>query len=151
MLRHKMVVSNVSEFAEDKNFLPIIADDVKSAKKIIFTSGKLYYDLHQYRIDNNISDVAIIRIEQYYPFHSEMMINILKQHKDAKSFTWAQEEPKNMGAWSFIRDYLDECISNVYDMQHVKYVGRNASATTATGFEKDHNYEQEKLIKESFL
>lgn len=151
MLRHKMVVSNISEFTEDKNFLPIINDNIKGAKKIIFTSGKLYYDLHQYRIDNNISDVAIIRVEQYYPFHCEMMINVLKQHKDAKSFIWAQEEPKNMGAWSFIRDYLNECIDEVYNLQSIKYVGRDASATTATGLEKDHNYEQEIVIKSCFL
>ncbi len=143
LLRHPLVKSNLEEFT-DAGFKTIIGDNLTDATKtdkVVITSGKLYYEL----LDKKPETTALIRVEQFYPFDSSLLKTELAKFKKAKSFTWAQEEPKNMGAWSFIRDYLDEACG-----AKVNCVARPASPSPASGYLKIHNKEQEKLIKDIF-
>lgn len=150
LLRHKLVVSNLADFDEKSHFKPIICDTIEpcSVKKIVITSGKLYYDLLEKRMEKNCNDIAIIRIEQYYPFASEVFEKEIAKYKNANSICFAQEEPKNMGAWNFIRDYISESMQNVDMNLKLEYVGRKASASPATGFEKQHKIEQEEIVSQ---
>lgn len=153
LLRHKLVVSDLNDFSENSGFKPIISDDLedcKAIRKVVVTSGKLYYDLLEYRTENKINDVAIVRIEQYYPFASEIFEVELLKYSNAKSVIFAQEEPKNMGSWSFIRDYIEESMEKVGIKSKLEYIGRSASASPATGFEKVHKKEQESVITGAF-
>lgn len=147
LFRHKLVNSTMKEFTEGE-FKPILSDLVenkKTAKKVIFTSGKVFYDLHEAReLAGKQAEIAIIRIEQYYPFASEIVKQELSGFKVAKEFLWVQEEPKNMGAWSFIRDYLTDATN-----AKVSYVGRSAKPSPATGFASVHAREQKELIAEA--
>ncbi len=143
LLRHPLVKSNIEDFTNE-GFKTIIGDattDAKKVENIIITSGKFYYEL----LDKKPDNTAIIRIEQYYPFDSVLLKKELSKYSGIKSITWAQEEPKNMGAWTFIRDYLEEAFDG-----KVKCVARSASPSPATGYLKFHNKEQEKLIKQVF-
>ena len=143
LLRHPLVKSNLEDFT-DAGFKTIIGDNLTDATKtdkVVITSGKLYYEL----LDKKPETTALIRVEQFYPFDSSLLKTELAKFKKAKSFTWAQEEPKNMGAWSFIRDYLDEACG-----AKVNCVARPASPSPASGYLKIHNKEQEKLIKDIF-
>lgn len=143
LLRHPLVVSAVKDFTQG-SFQEIITDNSKlDAKRIVITSGKIYYDILSERNAIN-SNVAIIRIEQYYPFNSALLKQFISEFKNAKEVVWLQEEPKNMGAWSFIRDYLQECTDIT-----VKYCGRKASPSPATGFTYVHTKEQKSIINEA--
>jgi 2-oxoglutarate dehydrogenase E1 component len=143
LLRHPLVKSNIEDFTNE-GFKTIIGDattDAKKVENIVITSGKFYYEL----LDKKPDNTAIIRIEQYYPFDSVLLKKELSKYSGVKSITWAQEEPKNMGAWTFIRDYLEQAFDG-----KVKCVARSASPSPATGYLKFHNKEQEKLIKQVF-
>ncbi|MDA0617521.1 MAG: hypothetical protein O3A66_02230 [Proteobacteria bacterium] len=142
LLRHPLVVSQSKDFTKG-SFQEVIGDEKTSAKKIVITSGKVYYDILAEREKTN-ADVAIIRIEQYYPFNSDLLKAELAKFKNAKAICWLQEEPKNMGAWSFIRDYLQEAT-----LFPVKYCGRVASPSPATGFASVHAKEQAEIIAEA--
>ncbi len=142
LLRHPLVVSTIKDFTQ-RSFQEIIPDEKSNAVKVVITSGKVYYDILAER-DSQNANVAIIRIEQYYPFNTDLLKSILANFKNAKEIVWLQEEPKNMGAWSFIRDYLQEC-TNI----PVKYCGRKASPSPATGFASVHTKEQKAIIAEA--
>lgn len=146
LLRHKLVVSSMKDFTNSE-FLPIIDDNFenkKTAKKIIFTSGKVFYDLYEEReVLKKQSDVAIIRIEQYYPLNTAKLKDIVSTYSSAKEFVWLQEEPKNMGAWGFIKDYLLDLFGKVL------YIGRTSKPSPATGFASVHAKEQKDIILES--
>jgi 2-oxoglutarate dehydrogenase E1 component len=142
LLRHPKVMSPIKDFESKNNFLPIIEDaSVKSARKVLFCSGKIFYDLDDYKIANNISDVAIVRVEQLYPLPEKKMRDIMKKFKDA-SFFWVQEESANMGAWNYILNY--------FRRDPIEFIGRKASASPATGFKKVHDIQQEEIIKKAF-
>jgi 2-oxoglutarate dehydrogenase E1 component len=145
LLRHKLVNSPMKEFTGGE-FKPIISEEEnkKTAKKIIFTSGKIYYDAFEERENlGKKSEIAIIRIEQYYPFDTETLKKEVSEFKSAKEFIWLQEEPKNMGAWSFVRDYLSEVCGKIV------YVGRDAKPSPATGFASVHAKEQVAIISQA--
>ena len=150
ILRNKMAVSDFSEFDEGTTFQPILDDkevNHKKIRKVVLCSGKVYYDLLSYKQENKIQDVAIVRLEQYYPFPEFEFIEAISNYKSAQEFVWCQEEPKNMGAWSFIRDYLDEMLLSSGIDKNIKYSGRKASASPAVGYLKVHNDEQLELVK----
>lgn len=153
LLRHKLAVSDLKDFTEESNGFKKIIDDVlvdkKQVKKLVLCSGKVYYDLLEARDSQKRRDVALVRIEQYYPFPQHELIEILKQYSAATEVIWCQEEPKNQGAWFYIRAYLELCLSEAKSKSHVKYVGRPEAASTAAGYAKMHKTEQEKLIKEA--
>ncbi|MGZ0709948.1 2-oxoglutarate dehydrogenase E1 component [Coraliomargarita sp. W4R53] len=147
LLRHKDCVSKVENFA-DNEFWSILDDETitrKTAKRIIFCSGKLYYDLTAHREENKIKDTAIIRIEQLYPLNTDLLERIAANYPKAKSIVWCQEEPKNMGAWSFIAPRLMESIGKL-----PAYAGRKESASPAVGSLAVHRHEQKKLIEKAF-
>lgn len=137
LLRHKMAISNLSELASDTSFIPVIDDNVsnkESVREIILCTGKIYYELLAKR--DNIKNIAIIRIEQLYPWPEEELSNIMNSYKYVNNIIWCQEEPCNMGAWSFVSNKI----------KNLHYTGRKESASPATGYLSIHNKEQEQLI-----
>jgi 2-oxoglutarate dehydrogenase E1 component len=139
LLRHPLCVSDLSDF--EGSFKDIIADDkVTKARKVLFCTGKIYYDLLQAREEKQISDVAIVRIEQLYPLPEWILENIIKQYEGAE-FCWVQEEPKNQGYWMHLLGY-DWPVK-------LNYIGRHASASPATGFKKMHDKEQAAIVAQA--
>jgi 2-oxoglutarate dehydrogenase E1 component len=149
LLRLPEAKSSLQELTEG-NYNEVIDDasiqDKTKAARLIFCSGKVYYDLLHYKKENNIEDAALIRLEQYYPFPEEELINIISSYKNASVFVWAQEEPQNMGAWNFLRYRMEELLNG----NKIKYAGRTASASPAVGSLKTHQLTQAKLVKEAF-
>jgi 2-oxoglutarate dehydrogenase E1 component len=150
LLRKKQVACDIEEFVDGTSFKRIIpetqglvADD--KMRKVVLCSGKVYYDVAEKREEDGIKDVAIIRVEQLYPFPKEEVLQQLGRYKNA-DFAWLQEEPKNMGAWLFIRAYLDEALAELGHDKRVDYVGRISAASPATGFYKVHNVEQADIV-----
>ena len=142
-LRHPGSYSLISDFT-DGSFKEVIDDaeaKVKKVKRVLFCSGKIFFDLHEYKTRNNIEDTTIVRLEQLYPLPVKQLQDLVAKYGKAE-WTWVQEEPMNMGAASFLRMNLD---SFAY-----KIVARSASASTATGFSKVHAAEQESIIKRAF-
>lgn len=132
LLRHPMVLSKTEEF-EKGGFNEIIDDQLVSeslAERIVFTSGRLYYDLEKHKIENGLTNIAIVRLEQLYPVPVEKINKILKKYKKATSLVWAQDEPENMGAWPFIQRKLG----------HLGFVPatRRESASPAVGLMEKH-------------
>jgi 2-oxoglutarate dehydrogenase E1 component len=143
ILRHKLVVSDFTEMDSGTYFKPVIEeidDDIKDVDRVVICSGKVYYDLLEERRSRNIKNTAIIRIEEYYPFPASELTKALKVYKNPK-IIWCQEEPKNMGAWHYIRSYLDDAIGD-----KIEYIGRRESASPAVGSVYVHNQEQKALI-----
>jgi 2-oxoglutarate dehydrogenase E1 component len=150
LLRHPEAKSSKKEFLSG-TFKEIIddasADNKKKIKRLIFTSGKVYYELNKFRKDNKRADTAIIRIEQFYPFKTEMIRDIIHSYSNADKVFWVQEEPKNMGAWNFLWHRLQE-IS--LPGQKIYYSGRPESASPAVGSAKVSNQQQEELIRNAY-
>ena len=153
LLRKKEVFSKIEEFGVGTTFQKVIGEvgKLKAAdkiRKVVICSGKVYYDIAEKRDADKVDDVAVIRLEQFYPFPFADMQKELGKYKNAE-FVWAQEEPKNMGGWLFVRAFLDETLEKVGFKKRVSYVGRLAAASPATGFYKVHNKEQDDLVKQA--
>ena len=118
---------------------------VDNVKRIIFCSGKVYYDLLNYRNDRKIDDAAIIRIEQLYPLAEKKLREMLKPFPKNAKFVWCQEEPENMGAWTFIEPRLRTLFCT-----EIAYAGREASASPAVGALARHKREQARLVADAF-
>ena len=147
LLRHKDCVSKVENFT-DNEFWSILDDELvtkKTAKRVVFCSGKVYYDLSAYREANKIKDTAIVRLEQFYPLNTDLLKRINANYPKAKDIVWCQEEPKNMGGWTFIAPRLMETIECM-----PRYAGRAEAASPAVGSLALHKREQAKLVKEAF-
>ena len=116
-------------------------------KKVVMCSGKIYYDLVEAREKNKKDKVIFVRLEQLYPFPAKTLANVLKRYKNAE-FIWCQEEPKNMGAWNTVRNYIERTLEiiNIKDI-NVKYVGRKASSSTATGNANKHLAQQKEILE----
>ncbi len=153
LLRHKSATSTLDEFV-DLNFRPLIAESAKlvaaeKVRKVVLCSGKVYFDLLEAREARKINDVALIRLEQLYPFPSKELAAELKKYKNAE-VVWCQEEPKNMGAWKFVDDLIEEVLLDVkHKTARPKYVGRIACASPATGYGSYHAKEQKALIEDA--
>ena len=116
----------------------------KKIEKVVICSGKIYFDLLEAREKSKNDKVVFIRIEQLYPFPAKTLAKVLKRYQNA-NFIWCQEEPKNMGAWNTVRNYIDRTLEIIeFKNKKVKYNGRNASSTTATGNYNKHLAEQKK-------
>lgn len=154
LLRHKMAVSRLEEMQAGTGFQPVIGEVDKLAsdarvQRLVLCSGKVYYDLLEARRERKIRDVAIVRVEQYYPFPGELLAAELKKYKNAK-LIWCQEEPKNNGAWFFMQPRLNDLLEELdHPAGRVIYAGRAESASPATGYLKIHQLEQNKLINEA--
>jgi len=142
LLRHPKVVSPVKDFTTG-SFSEIIADNAtaKDVKKVILCSGKIYYDLLEKKEKEKRKDVSILRIEQLHPFPTKQVNKVLDKYKNAE-LIWCQEEPENMGYWSFIQ--------RAYKEKDLKLISRKASASPATGYAKVHQQEQEEIINSAF-
>jgi 2-oxoglutarate dehydrogenase E1 component len=121
---------------------------IKPAKiqKLVFCSGKVYYDLKKGLEESKNDSIAIIRVEQLYPFPDKEIKEAIGIFSNAKSFVWAQEEPKNQGSWHFLQDRLESLLPN---NSRLGYAGRKESASPAAGHLKIHNKEQADLVKEA--
>ncbi|HJQ36449.1 MAG TPA: multifunctional oxoglutarate decarboxylase/oxoglutarate dehydrogenase thiamine pyrophosphate-binding subunit/dihydrolipoyllysine-residue succinyltransferase subunit [Thermoanaerobaculia bacterium] len=141
LLRHPLAVSTVNELTNGR-FEPVLHDVATSDEvtRVIVTSGKVYYDLKQAR-DKANAKVAILRLEQYYPFPQPMLVEALKGYPNASELVWVQEEPRNMGAWPFLHERLAALHSNV------RYIGRPVAAAPATGSHHRHEEQQKALVE----
>jgi 2-oxoglutarate dehydrogenase complex dehydrogenase (E1) component-like enzyme len=129
-------------------FQPVIDDETITKKsdvtRIVLCSGKVYYDLDAARANPN---VALVRLEQFYPFPGNRLIELFAEYENAKEIFWTQEEPQNMGGWSFVEPRLREIKP---EKMTLRYVGRSASASPATGSYAIHNLEQQQIVDEAF-
>jgi len=142
LLRHPSAVSSLKDLTHGR-FSPVLddAEATTSAKKVIFCSGKIYYQLVARRQQINADDTAIIRVEMLHPFPEKALEEVVGRYKKAKDWVWVQEEPENMGAWQFMRPRLSPMLKKPLD-----YVGRNAAASPATGFPKIYKMEQDGIV-----
>ena len=148
LLRHKQATSDVSELAEGR-YREIIDDPTAQPQKVnrlVFCTGKVYFNLLEARDAAQKDDVALIRIEQLYPFAFKEAEKILARYTRAKEICWTQEEPQNQGAWDFIEPKLRKVIK---DGRAIPFIGRGPSASTATGVHKAHLAEQDKLVSQA--
>jgi 2-oxoglutarate dehydrogenase E1 component len=151
LLRHKLAVSSLADFTGESHFRRIISDlnppPEGETRRLVLCSGKLAYELIEARDAAKDSGVEIIRIEQLYPFPSEPLVKRLKAMPELTDLIWAQEEPKNNGAWHFVEDPLEQCLTESgHQGMRPQYAGRDASASPATGLAKRHAAEQAALI-----
>ncbi len=151
LLRYPSCVSSVKEFTVGgfKEVMDDVSADAKKVEKIAFCTGKIYYDLAEDRDKNGTDHIAIIRLEQLYPFPEKQLAGIFDKYKSAKSFVWVQEEPENMGAWTFImRMFMTHAKTSEI---RLSYIGRPESASPATGFSKAHAQQQQAIVEKLFL
>ena len=150
LLRHKEAVSTLEELA-DGTFQSVIGETekivAKNVKRVIVCSGKVYYELLAHRRDQDIKDVAIIRLEQQYPFPHDDFKAQLKKFSNAHEIVWCQEEPQNQGAWYRLMAYFR---ADVKPEQVLLYAGRAVSASPAVGYLSKHNLQQKELVESSF-
>jgi 2-oxoglutarate dehydrogenase E1 component len=151
LLRHKLAVSKLSDFTGESHFRRILSDlnppSAGETRRVVLCSGKLAYELMEARDGAGDLGVEIIRIEQLYPFPSEPLVKRLKAMPKLQDLVWAQEEPKNNGAWLFVEDLLEQCLADAgFKGMRPQYAGRDASASPATGLAKRHAAEQAALI-----
>jgi 2-oxoglutarate dehydrogenase E1 component len=142
LLRHPLAVSNLKDMTSG-SFREVVDDPdrLKSVRRILFCSGKIFYELLQKRRKIINSDAAIVRIEQFYPFPKTQLKAAAQKYKQAKKYFWVQEEPENMGAWFFVRPRLEKLTG-----KSIEYVGRKAAPSPATGFPNIYRKEQTAII-----
>ena len=150
LLTRPEAVSNKEDFLEGTCFQEMLPDVVEfknpdDIERVIFCSGKVFYDLVKYREESKIDNAAIIRIEQLYPFNGEMLERIISQYPKASKWVWAQEEPQNMGAYSYIRPNLESVLQT-----RISYAGRKPSSSPAAGSKAQHVREQNMLLNTAF-
>ena len=160
LLRHKRCISNLDDFTKKNSFHRILGDHSylndsnliklkkdKHIKKVVMCSGKIYFDLIEAREKSKNDKVVFIRIEQLYPFPVKQLGKQLKRYENA-NFYWCQEEPMNMGAWNTARHYIDRTLEIIQvKSENVKYIGRNAAASPATGNLNKHLAEQKEILE----
>jgi 2-oxoglutarate dehydrogenase E1 component len=151
LLRHKLAVSPLADMAEGSKFRFVIPeidaiDPPEKVKRVVICTGKVYYDLLQTRRDKGIADVAIIRLEQLYPFPIRSLAAALGTYPNAE-VVWCQEEPENMGGWWFADRRIETVLKNMdIAAKRPSYVGRDAAASPATGLARTHNAQQAALV-----
>ncbi|MGA2045681.1 MAG: 2-oxoglutarate dehydrogenase E1 component [Roseiarcus sp.] len=163
LLRHKRAVSSTAEFASGASFHRVLWDSAESHKgekirlardekirRVVLCTGKVYYDLYEDREKRGVDDVYLLRVEQIYPFPLKALVKELSRFKKAE-IVWCQEEPKNMGAWSFVEPYLEWVLGQVGGKsKRPRYAGRPASAATATGLMSKHLAQLKAFLDECF-
>ncbi len=167
LLRHKRVVSKLEDFGPRTSFHRVLWDDADESsgharsdepfvapdariKRVVLCSGKVYYDLFDARQNGGHSDVYILRVEQLYPFPARTLIHELSRFENLETVIWCQEEPKNMGAWTFVEPGLEWVLQHVSGKpRRAIYAGRAGSAATATGLASKHASEQKTLVTEA--
>lgn len=149
LLRHKLATSAIDDLAEG-HFHPVIGEidniDPKKVRRLVLCSGKVYYDLLAKRREREIEDIAIIRIEQLYPFPYDALNTVVAGFPNAEEFIWCQEEPRNQGAWYNIRHRLERVIG---ENNGLRYTGRAPAASPAVGYYSRHVKQQNQLVAEA--
>ncbi|MGB6441236.1 MAG: 2-oxoglutarate dehydrogenase E1 component [Methyloceanibacter sp.] len=162
LLRHKRVVSTLPQFGPGTSFHRVLWDDAQflegqsielkpdaEIKRVVLCSGKVYYDLYDEREKRGLDDVYLLRMEQLYPFPARALIQELTRFAEAE-MVWCQEEPKNMGAWTFIEPNLSWVLDHIgAKHRRPRYAGRPASASTASGLARKHQLELKTLLEEA--
>ena len=145
LLRHPLAVSKLDALVRD-HFQPVLDENaaVNSPEKILFCSGKIYYELFMRRKELEFYDIAIVRLEQLYPFPENQLKKVIQKYQDAKKWYWVQEEPENMGAWRFVRPRLQKLSGT-----SISYIGRQAASSPATGFPAIYKQEQSEIISQA--
>ena len=165
LLRHKQCVSNIEDFSKKNSFHRVLWDHAidpkskgfiklkkpKKIKKVILCSGKIYFDLVEAREKFKRDDIIFLRIEQLYPFPAKALAKELRPYIKNSKFYWCQEEPKNMGAWFSVRDYIQWTLDYIgANNNKISYIGRNTAASPATGYAKRHLSQQKEIIEKVF-
>ena len=165
LLRNKLCVSNLEDFGKKNSFHRVLWDHAidpkekgfinlkksKEIRKVILCSGKIYFDLLEAREKKKIDDVIIFRIEQLYPFPVKPLVKEIAKYAEKAKFYWCQEEPKNMGAWLLVRDYIQWTLKYIgAKNKEIMYIGRNPAASPATGYAKRHLAQQKAIIGQVF-
>jgi 2-oxoglutarate dehydrogenase E1 component len=151
LLRHKLAVSSLADFAEGSYFNTVIGEvdpiaDPANVKRVVLCTGKVYYDLLAERRSRGAADVAILRLEQIYPFPALTLSKLMAPYRNA-DLVWCQEEPENMGAWRFVDRRLESVLNKLGGVvRRPVYVGRVEAASPATGLAKVHASEQAALV-----
>jgi len=153
LLRHKRAVSKLSEMGDGTSFHRVLWDEGEfvadsKIRRVVLCSGKVYYDLAEERDKRGIKDVYILRCEQLYPYPEKALEIELKRFPNA-DVVWCQEEPKNMGSWTYIREPLEDHVAKLGYKGKVLYAGRAAAAAPATGLARKHVAEQAALVDEA--
>ncbi|RUT29310.1 2-oxoglutarate dehydrogenase E1 component [Arsenicitalea aurantiaca] len=165
LLRHKRAVSALVEMGPDSCFHRLLWDDAEAPgapktsiklksddkiRRVVLCSGKVYYDLLEDREKRGVDDVYLLRLEQLYPFPAKALLDELNRFSNAE-IVWCQEEPKNMGAWAFVQPYIDWVLEQMgRPGQRPRYIGRPASASTATGLMRTHLLQLQTFLDEAF-
>lgn len=162
LLRHKRCISRLEEFGPGSSFHRVLWDDAemlpdqkiklvsdKEIKRVVMCTGKVYYDLYEERERREINDIYLLRVEQLYPFPAKSLITELSRFPQAE-IVWCQEEPKNMGSWTFMEPNIEWVLDHVgARYRRAEYAGRPASASTASGLMSRHNQELNQLLSEA--
>jgi len=163
LLRHKKAVSSLADFAEGSAFHRVLHDDAEHGRhtevrlvpdaqirRVLLCSGKVYYDLLDEREKRGINDVYLMRLEQFYPWPVKSLTTELARFANAE-LVWCQEEPKNMGGWTFVDPWLELTLSRMkIAAKRARYVGRPASASTAAGLLSRHTKELQTFLAQAF-
>jgi len=164
LLRHKRAVSNLEDFGPGNSFHRVMIDGAEAGcdvggitllpdekiTRVIACSGKVYFDLIERRAVEKRNDIYIVRLEQFYPWPIKSISEVLNRFTNAE-LVWCQEEPKNMGGWTFVSPWIDLTLEKLeVRAKRARYVGRPASASTAAGQMKRHNAELEAFLTEAF-
>jgi 2-oxoglutarate dehydrogenase E1 component len=161
LLRHKLAISDASDFTTGSSFHRVLWDDAEKGhsdttlapddkiKRVVISSGKVYFDLLEERDSRGIDDVYLLRLEQFYPFPALALMKELERFKGAE-IVWCQEEPKNQGAWTFVEPNLEWVLTRI-GASHTRprYAGRSASASPATGLASQHKAQQSALVNDA--
>ncbi len=150
LLTRAEAISQESDFLPGTCFQEILPDpktfgDTNNVTRVVFCSGKVYYDLAVAREEKGVENTAILRVEQLYPFNNEMVVALLSQYPNASTFVWCQEEPANMGAWTYIAPRLEELLG-----KKALYAGRDRASSPAAGSKAMHYREQKALLSDAF-
>ena len=149
LLKAKFASSPIEDFTNGE-FLPVIGDqgnlDAKKVKRVLMCAGQVYYDLLAGRSERDIKDIAIVRIEQLYPFPTEELKAEIEKYPNAREVMWVQEEPRNQGAWHQIRHRLEACM---HPKQTLLYAGRTSSASPAVGYMSKHTAQLKTFVEEA--
>ena len=151
LLRHKRAVSTLEDMGPDSTFHRLLWDDAQyiedatiklvpdeKIRRVVLCSGKVYYDLYEEREKRGIDDIYLLRVEQIYPFPAKALTTELRRFREA-DMVWCQEEPKNMGAWTFVEPYIEWVLNQIgARVRRPRYAGRAAAAATATGLMSKH-------------
>lgn len=161
LLRHKKAVSRAEDFTTGSSFHRVLWDDAQygnsdlklksddKIRRVVISSGKVYYDLLEERDARGLDDVYLLRLEQFYPFPAMSLMKELERFKTAE-IVWCQEEPKNQGAWTFVEPNLEWVLTRIgATHSRATYAGRAASASPATGLASQHKAQQTALINEA--